>query len=125
MILAQILGLYFIVVGIIVLYRRRAIMPAISRLVSNRPLLLILGLMEILGGIAIALTNPVFTFDADGVISIIGWVMLIEGILYFALPSRKVQRLVRRFNTQTWYRAGGVLSFVMGVYLAGSGFGFF
>ena len=69
MILAQILGLYFIVVGIIVLYRRRAIMPAISRLVSNRPLLLILGLMEILGGIAIALTNPVFTFDADGVIS--------------------------------------------------------
>ncbi len=125
MILAQILGLYFIIVGVIVLYRRRAIMPAVSRLVANRPLLLVMGLMEILGGIAIVLTYPVFTFDADGVISIIGWVLLVEGVLYFALPSRKVQRFVRRFNTQTWYRAGGVLSFVIGVYLAGSGFGLF
>jgi hypothetical protein len=125
MILAQILGLYFIIVGLVVIYRRRAIMPAVSRLVANRPLLLVIGLMEILGGLAIVLTYPMFTFNAEGVISIVGWVLLIEGVLYFTLPSRKVQRFVRRFNTAQWYRAGGVLSFVIGVYLAGSGFGLF
>ncbi len=125
MLLAQILGLYFIIVGIIVLYRRRAITPAISRLVANRPLLLVLGLMELLAGLAIVLTYPMMTFDASGVISLIGWVLLIEGIVYFALPSRKVQRLVRRFNTTSWYGAGALLSLVIGIYLAGSGFGFF
>ncbi|MDB5238610.1 MAG: putative rane protein [Candidatus Kaiserbacteria bacterium] len=125
MLLAQILGLYFMIIGVVVLYRRRAVMPAVSRLVANRPLLLVIGLMEILGGIAIVLTYPMFTLDASGLISLIGLVLLIEGIVYFALPSRKVQRFVRRFNTPSWYGAGGLLSLIMGVYLAGSGFGLF
>ncbi len=125
MLLEQILGLYFIIVGVVVLYRRRAVMPAVSRLVANRPLLLVLGLMEILGGLAIVLTYPAVTFDATGVVSLVGWVLLVEGVLYFALPSRKVQRLIRRFNTTSWYGAGAILSLIMGVYLTGSGFGFF
>lgn len=125
MLLAQILGLYFMIIGIIVLYRRRAIMPAVSRLVANRPLLLVIGLMEILAGLAIVLTYPMVTLSTEGVISLLGWVLLVEGVLYFALPSRSVQRLVRRFNTTTWNRAGGVFAIVIGAYLAGSGFGLF
>lgn len=125
MLLAQILGLYFIIIGVIVLYRRRAIMPALSRLVANRPILLVIGLMEILAGLALVLTYPMVTLSADGLISLIGWVLLVEGLLYFALPSRKVQRLVRRFNSPSWHRSGAVLAILMGGYLAGTGFGLF
>lgn len=125
MLLAQILGLYFIIIGIIVLYRRRAIMPAVSRLVANRPMLLVIAAMEIFAGIALMLTYPSFEFDVSGVISVIGWMLLIEGVIYLVLPWRRVQRLVRRFNKASWYGASAILSLVIGIYLAGSGFGFF
>lgn len=125
MLLAQLLGIYFIIVGGIVLYRRRSLMPAVSQLAANRALLLFLALSEILAGLAIALTYPNITPNADGLIAIIGWVLLVEGVLYLAMPARAVQRFVKKFNTDTWYGTGGAISVIMGIYLAGTGFGFF
>ncbi len=123
MLLSQLLGLYFIIVGVIVLYRRRSIMPAISQLVANRPLLLVIALAEILAGLAIILTYPNITADADGVIALIGWVLAVEGVLYLAMPIQSVQRFVRKFNNETWYGTGGAIAVLLGGYLAATGFG--
>lgn len=125
MLLAQLLGLYFIIVGVVVLYRRKSIMPAVSQLVANRALLFFIALSELLAGLAIILTYPSITWNVDGVIAVIGWVLVLEGVLYLALPSRKVQRFVRNFSKPNWYNAGGALAVVAGIYMAGVGFGFF
>lgn len=125
MLLAQLLGLYLIIVGVIVLYRRRSIMPAVSQMVANRALLMVFALVEILAGLAVVLTYPQISATADGVISLIGWVLTIEGIVYLALPVRTVQRFVRKFNTDTWYGTGGAIAILLGAYLAGNGFGIF
>lgn len=123
MLLAQLLGLYFIIVGIIVLYRRKSIMPAVSQLVANRALLLVIALSELLAGLAIIITFPSITPDFEGAIAIIGWVLVVEGVLYLALPLRTVQRFIRKFNTDTWYGTGGVIAVLLGGYLAAGGFG--
>ncbi len=125
MLLSKLLGLYFIIVGVIVLYRRKSIMPAISQLVANRPLLLVIALAEILAGLAIILTYPNITANADGVIALIGWVLAVEGVLYLAMPIQSVQRFVRRFNNETWYGTGGAIAILLGGYLAGTAYGFF
>lgn len=125
MLLAQLLGLYLFIVGVIVLYRRKSIMPAVSQMVSNRALLMIFGLVEILAGLAVVLTYPQISASADGIISLIGWILTIEGIVYLAMPARTVQRFVRKFNTDTWYGTGGVIAILLGGYLAGNGFGIF
>lgn len=124
MLLAQLLGLYFIIVGVLVLYRRKSIMPAVSQLVANRPLLFVIALAEILAGLAVILTFPQFSPSWEGALSIIGWVLTIEGILYLALPFRVVQRFVRKFNNDTWYGTGGAVAILLGAYLAAGGFGF-
>lgn len=123
MLLAQLLGLYFIIVGVVVLYRRRSIMPAVAQLVANRPLLLVIALSEILAGLAIILINPTVTPNQEGVVAAIGWILAIEGILYLALPMKSVQKFVRKFNTDTWYGTGGAISILLGGYLAAGGFG--
>jgi nitrate reductase gamma subunit len=123
MLLSKLLGLYFIIVGVIVLYRRRSIMPAIGQLVSNRPLLLVIALAEILAGLAIILVNPNITPDANGVVALVGWVLAVEGVLYLALPIQTVQRFVRKFNNETWYGTGGAIAILLGGYLAGAAFG--
>lgn len=125
MLLAQLLGLYFIIVGVIVLYRRKSIMPAISQLVASRPLLLMIALAEILAGLAVILTYPSVTPTTEGLISIIGWMLVIEGVLYLAMPAKVVQRFVRKFNNETWYGTGGAIAVLLGGFLAGVGFGIF
>ncbi len=123
--LAQLLGLYFILVGVIVLYRRQSIMPAIRQLAANRPLLMVIAFVEILAGIGIVLTYPTVTASADGIIAVIGWMLVFEGVLYASMPYRRVQKFIGAFNTPQWYGVGGVLAVIVGVYLAGTGFGYF
>lgn len=123
--LPQLLGLYFLIVGVIVVARRRSVMPAISALAANRSLVLVIGLAELLAGLAIVLTHPVASFSVEGTISVIGWMLLVEGIIYIAIPARSVQRFIKSFNRQEWYVSGGLLAIVVGAYLAGAGFGMF
>lgn len=121
--LTQLLGLYFVIVGLIVIVRRTAFMPAIKQLMANRPLLIIVGMVEVFAGLAIVLAYPEVTFSTNGVIGLVGWMMLIEGVIYLLMPSREVQKLVKKFNTPTWYLAGGLSALLLGAYLAGKGFG--
>lgn len=123
--LAELLGLYFIIVGLIVALRRSSLMPAIRELAANRPLLFLTAILELAAGLAIILVFPKVSFSPEGVIALVGWMMTIEGLLYLALPSRKVQKFIGRFNRPGWYLWGGILSIVAGAYLAGTGFGLF
>ena len=121
--LAQLLGLYFIIIGAIVLYRKKSVMPAMSQLVANRPLLLVIACIELLAGLAVVLTYPNLTANADGLISIIGWMLVVEGIIYLALPYKRLQKLIKSFNNPQWYAVGGVIALLGGLYLAANGFG--
>lgn len=123
--LAQLFGLYFVIVGAIVALRRKSMMPAMAELVNNRPVLLIMAFIELAAGLAVVLAYPTITVSVPGIISLVGWMMLVEGVIYLALPIRTVQKFVRRFNTNSWYVYGGAFSIVIGIYLAGVGFGYF
>ncbi len=122
--LAQLLGIYFLVVGVLVVLRRDSFMPIIAELGHNRPLVFTIAIFELAVGLSLALSHSIFTFDYRGIISVIGWTMLIEGVLYLALPFPKVRKIFKTFNKSGWYLSGGTLSIVAGVYLAGIGFGF-
>jgi len=121
--LAKLFGLYFLVVGAIVLLRQSTVMPAIAEIAKNRALMYIIALVELAAGLAVIIAYPDVSYDWMGVISLVGWMLTVEGVLYLALPHAKVQKFVKSFNTPSWYLSGGVLSIVLGAYLAGVGFG--
>lgn len=120
---AQLFGVYFVLVGLIVLVRQRSIMPTVKELLSNRSMVLVLGVVEFAAGLALVLAYPVPALSLTGVLSVIGWTIAIEGLLYIALPIKIVQRYVKMFNKPVWYKVGGLLSIIAGIYLAGTGFG--
>lgn len=121
--LAQLFGLYFVIVGVAVLVRRKSLMPAVRELVSNKPVLLTVALLEIAAGLAIVLSRPVISWDWMGIISIIGWMLLVEGILYLLLPAKAVQKFARNFSSDTWTLVGGIVAAAAGAYLSYIGFG--
>lgn len=120
--LAKLFGLYFLVIGIIVLVRRRAVMPALSELAGNRPVLLALAIIEIFAGLALALAYPTIEWSVNGIFSIIGYMLLVEGLIYLASPYRVTQRFLKSFNKSEWFLAGGVAAVLVGAYLVAYGF---
>jgi uncharacterized membrane protein len=121
--LAKLFGLYFLIAGGIIMMRQRSFMPIFTEILGSRPLLLILGVAELLAGLAIVIAHPIFTATWQGLLTLVGAWMAVEGIIYLAMPYTKVGRLMRQFNTPTWYTSGGLVAIVMGGYLVGKGFG--
>lgn len=121
--LAKLFGLYFLIAGGIIMMRQRSFMPIFTEILGSRPLLLILGVAELLAGLAIVIAHPVFTATWQGLLTLIGAWMAVEGVIYLAMPYTKVGKLMKQFNTSTWYTSGGLVAIVMGGYLAGKGFG--
>ncbi len=123
MVLLKIVGLYLLIMGLLVLLRRKAIMPAVSDLAKDRGLVLALALVELAAGICVVVLFPVVSLSATGLLSLIGYVMVIESIVYFAFPAKVVRKMVERFNKPNWYVWGGSISVVIGAYLSWVGFG--
>lgn len=120
--LAKLFGLYFLVIGIIILVRRKAVMPAITELTGNRPVLLTLAIIEIGAGLALILAYPTITWSIGGVFAIIGYMLFIEGLLYLASPYKMTQKFVKSFNRSEWFMSGAVASVLVGAYLVAYGF---
>ena len=122
--LAQLLGLYFIIAGLIIMVRRRSLIPAVAEFGHSRAIILVLALVELAGGLAIALAHPVFTPDWRGLITLVGWWMIVESVIHIVLPFAGMRKLIRMFNHSQWYITGGFISVVLGLYFAAAGFGF-
>ncbi|MBP9711066.1 MAG: hypothetical protein KBD50_02305 [Candidatus Pacebacteria bacterium] len=121
--LAQLFGIYFIIVGVAVLIRKKSLMPTVRELTANRPVLFTIALLEIAAGLAIVLSRPALTWDWMGIITLVGWMLLVEGVLYLVLPSKKAQQLTKKFTSPSMTIAGGILAVVAGGYLVYVGFG--
>jgi hypothetical protein len=121
--LAQLFGLYFIIVGVSVLVRKKSLMPTYRELIANKPVLFAIALLEIAAGLAVVLAHPVISIDWLGLISLIGWMLLVEGVLYLTLPSKVVQKFTKNFSSASWTTAGALVAIAAGAYLAYIGFG--
>ncbi len=120
--LAKLFGLYFLIIGVIVLVRRKAVMPAVAELAGNRPVLLTLAIIEIGAGLALALAYPTITWSIEGIFSVIGYMLLVEGLIYLASPYRTTQKFLRSFNRSEWFMTGAVASVLVGAYMVAYGF---
>ncbi len=120
--LAKLFGLYFLILGIIILIRRKAVMPAIGELTGNRPVLLTLAFIEIGAGLALVLAFPTITWDVQGIFSVIGYMLLVEGLIYLASPYRTTQKFLKSFNRSEWFMSGAVAAVLVGGYLVAYGF---
>jgi uncharacterized membrane protein len=122
--LAKLFGLYFLIAGGIVMFRQKSFMPVVMDLFNSKALIMLVGLLELVAGLALVIAMPTLTPDWRGLITLIGYSMIAEGVIYLSSPYAKIHKFFRYFNTPTWYTSGGLLAVVLGAYLAGKGFGF-
>ncbi len=118
--LAKLMGIYFIIIALDLILRRNEVEAATKSFASSTGLLVHSGSLSLLCGLAVVLLHPIYQSDWQGLITIIGWLLLLRGVLRVAFPSH-VQKTLPHFCTH-WYWVILVITAVLGLFLTYCGF---
>jgi len=122
--LSKLIGLYCIFFGLCMIARKPMLLGAVITLVGNATAVLLLGAFALLAGLAMILGH---NFWSGGplrvVVTLVGWLSLLKGLLVMFLPHRMLVGLVfggLRYDQLFYFYAA--ICLVLGVYLTYAGF---
>lgn len=121
--LAKVLGIYFLVVGLAILFNLRRTTSIIYGVIQNPSLQLIFGIVTSTIGILLVVSHNIWIRDWPVIITIIGWLILIKGVLNLISPNI-ASALARPFIQSRASRTfSALISLAIGLYLCFEGFG--
>lgn len=125
---AKLFGFYFLLMGLIFIWRRESIMPIFEEFAGKKTLMFVIAVFEILAGLAIVISHNIWEYDFRIVVTIIGYWLLIEGVLYLLLPGRTgkkvIKNVVKIFSRPGWYISGSLIGIILGIYLLNAAYMF-
>jgi len=116
LLLAKVFGPYLVVIGVVALHRRKEISVRLSHVFKNKGLLYTMSALELLTGLFIVVGHSVWS-GWPLIITILGWLMVLEAILYLFAPNSLTKKVITWFSQKTWYTLFSVISIVLGIYL--------
>lgn len=121
--LAKLLGLFSILVGLAMIARRQDMVIAVDALVRAPALLLIVGLIVLAIGLAMVLAHNRWSGGAlPVVVTIVGWLILIRGLVLLFVPAATVAVLYEAAHFGRLLYLYASIGLVLGSYLAFAGF---
>ncbi|MDX1837012.1 hypothetical protein DIZ81_04910 [Legionella taurinensis] len=85
--LAAVIGWYLVIVSLIVLLRQRLMAGIVSDILGQRALLFFMGLVSLVIGLLLVISHNVWVMSWPVIITLIGWLAVISGILRMAFPD--------------------------------------
>lgn len=119
--LAKVVGIYFIIMGLLVLTSQKGVMNMIDQL-KDKANFLVLGLVTTLIGLLMIVSHNIWTTPHQIVISLIGWVSFIKGLIILFFPTKFFDEFIEMINKPALYSAFGVLALIVGLWLSYYGF---
>jgi hypothetical protein len=116
LVIAQVLGTFFALVGIAMVVNSKATAVAIGESVQNKGILWMWGFLAVLVGAVIVAFNNTWTSGLPLLITILGWLALIKGAFILILP-RAAAALYGKFNKSGMLVVCGVVVFIFGMML--------
>ncbi len=121
--LARLLGLFSILAGLAMIARRQDMVALFDSLTHDPPLLLLFGLIALGIGLAMVLAHNVWSGGVlPVVVTLIGWLILVRGLILLFLPAATVANLFEAMHFARLLYLYATISLVLGIYLAMAGF---
>jgi hypothetical protein len=121
--LSRLLGLYTLIVTLWLLADKQAATMAIEALVGNRAMHLLWALIVLGAGLAMVLGHQRWSGGVLPVlVTLIGWGILLRGLLLLFLSPDQVLGLVRTIQFSAFFYAYLAIPLVLGIYLTYAGF---
>ena len=86
--LAKLIGPVCLVIGLALLINRAAFRTLAGEFLNSPALMFLSGVITLLAGLAIVLTHNVWTADTRILITILGWLAVIGGVVRILAPQR-------------------------------------
>jgi uncharacterized membrane protein len=117
--LGKLIGLYCILVALAMLSRKQATMDVIKAMLHNPPLLLALGGITVVAGLAMVLSHNIWSGGGlQLIVTLAGWIALIKGsLLLFLSPEQESSLFLDALHLDQFFYLylGGTL--LLGIYL--------
>lgn len=123
LLLAQVIGLYLMLEGLVVLTRRKFVMNIVNDLSDHKALMFVTGGMLVILGLLIVLNHNVWEASWRVVPTIVGWILVIKGVTALFVPNMLIEKGKRMAKNRQLAVLLGVAALVIGAYLAYVGFG--
>lgn len=118
--LSRLIGLFALVVSLAMALHRQSFIETAATLIHDRPLLLVLGMIA---GLAMVFSHNVWPGGVLPVIvTLMGWIVLIRGLILLLLPPHAVVSLFEMFHFEELFYLYAAITFVIGFYLTYMGF---
>jgi len=121
--LAQVIGLYLLLEGLVILTQRKFIMNIVDDLGNHKALMYITGAMVFILGLLIVLNHNVWEASWQVVPTIVGWAMVAKGAAMFFVPKMVMTKARRFAKNRNMAVLAGIVAVAVGAYLVYVGFG--
>jgi hypothetical protein len=116
--LGRLLGLFTLITSFWLLTERQTTISTIPALLGNRPLMVVFAIIALAGGLAIVLGHNAWSGGALPIlVTLIGWVMLIRGVLFLFLPPEATLHILAAMQFERFFYVYLAIPFVLGIYL--------
>ena len=120
---AQLAGLYFIILGIILIARKGTIIDLMPKMVEIQPFVFFAGTIRIIIGLAVLIGNgPWGTRALSIVVALIGWITLVRGVAMLLVTPQQQRKLIDYWRHDAAYYTAVAIVLALGLYLARAGF---
>jgi hypothetical protein len=121
--LAQLIGLVLLSVGASMLFQKTVFMKVLNDITGNRSSLFMVGVILLLSGLSVVLTHNIWNAGfLPLVITLIGWVLILRGIVSMFVPGDGIARMISWFKVEELSWLYAILVLVIGAYLTWAGF---
>lgn len=121
MFFAQVLGVYVFLVSLTMLIHATRFKKTMHEFVSDGPLMAFAGGISLLIGLAIVVSHNVWVADWPLVITLIGWLMIIQGVMRILFPE-SMAKLMKDLMASTAFTLLSWVWLLVGIYLVWVGF---
>ena len=117
--LGRLLGLFTLITSFWLLTERQNTLSTIPALLGDRPAMVIFAIIALAGGLAIVLAHNIWSGGVLPIlVTLIGWVMLIRGVLFLFLPPEATLGILAAMQFERLFYIYLTIPFVLGLYLS-------
>jgi hypothetical protein len=122
--LSRLLGLYYIFAALSMFLHKQTYVETVTALLHNSSLIFLISIITLFVGLALVLGHNIWSGGAVSVVvTLIGWITLIKGLLFlFLSPEMQVEFFLRNLHYSQLFYMYAAISLVLGAYLTYGGF---
>ena len=122
LLLAKVFGVALIAIGTALIIYRDHYAQMTRDFIQQRLLRTVISFSEMVVGLFIIIGHNVWSPLPAAVITVLGWMFVLEGGSYLLIPEKHTARFISAVNRPQFFIACGVIGIVLGIYLADYGF---